>query len=80
MRANFFRLDFQGKSKFFSEKVKALRNRVPVWRGMLLARLTDHSRAASRSEVLGQIWQANDRACLNYAQNPIRVRSQTFVR
>jgi len=69
--ANFFRLDLEGKTRFFSEKLKALRNRVPVWRGMLLARLTDHSRAAkSRSGVLGQIWQANDRACLTYVPKP----------
>ena len=65
--ANFLRLDSQGKAKFFSEKMKVLRSRVPVWKGMLLDRFLKNSRTEkSKSLVLGQIWQANDRACTNY--------------
>src|SRR5208337_2965096 len=38
---------------------------------MLLAKFDKHSRIArSESPVLGQIWQANDRACLNYVPKP----------
>jgi phthiocerol/phenolphthiocerol synthesis type-I polyketide synthase E len=65
--ANFFRLDLQGKTRFLSEKIKVLRNRVPVWKGMLLAKFGGHSHTgASRARVSGQIWQANDIACVNY--------------
>jgi thioesterase domain-containing protein/acyl carrier protein len=69
--ANFFRLDLIGKRKFFSEKVEALRNRIPVWRGMLLTKFKGHQTSAdSESLVLGQIWQANDRAVLLYKPEP----------
>ncbi len=69
--ANFFRLDFDGKRKFFEEKVEALRNRVPVWRGMLLAKFKkDESSGASEALVLGQIWRANDHACFIYKPQP----------
>lgn len=65
--ANFLRLDSAGKARFFSEKTRAFRNRIPVWRGMLLARFDTHSRAnISESRVSGQIWRANDLACVNY--------------
>jgi thioesterase domain-containing protein/acyl carrier protein len=69
--ANFLSLDSEGKSKFFWEKAEQLRSRISVWRGMLLAKFDKHSRIArSESRVLGQIWQANDRACLNYVPKP----------
>jgi len=61
---NFFRLDSRDKAKFFSEKTRVLRNRIPVWRGMFLARFDKKSRAKSR--VSAQIWRANDLACVNY--------------
>jgi phthiocerol/phenolphthiocerol synthesis type-I polyketide synthase E len=65
--ANFFSLDSDGRAKFFWEKVEALRNRFPVWRGMLLARMGNGSGSVvSESRVLGQIWRANDRACWDY--------------
>lgn len=69
--ANFFRLDGDGKREFFSEKVEALRNRLPVWRGMLMARFAQ-GRAAkgSQERALGAIWQANDQACLMYRPQP----------
>jgi thioesterase domain-containing protein len=65
--ANFFRLDGEGKRKFFSEKVEALRNRLPVWRGMLMA---EFGSGAAQERVLGAIWQANDKACLVYTPQP----------
>ena len=69
--ANFLSLDSDGRAKFFWEKVEALRNRFPVWRGMLLARMGNGSRTAvSESRVLGQIWRANDSACWDYVPKP----------
>jgi phthiocerol/phenolphthiocerol synthesis type-I polyketide synthase E len=69
--ANFLRLDSEGKTKFFSGKIQALRNRVPVWRGMLLDRVGKRSgRGETDSRLLGQIWRANDRACWNYVPQP----------
>jgi phthiocerol/phenolphthiocerol synthesis type-I polyketide synthase E len=69
--ANFLGLDFAGKAKFFSEKIKVLRSRVPVWRGMLLAKFAKDSHSGkSRSRLLGNIWQANDRAGFDYAPQP----------
>ena len=69
--ANFFSLESDGRAKFFWEKVEALRSRIPVWRGMLLARLGKGSRTVvSESRVLGQIWRANDSACWDYVPKP----------
>jgi phthiocerol/phenolphthiocerol synthesis type-I polyketide synthase E len=69
--ANFWRLDFKGKVSFLREKMKTLRNRLPVWWGMLLAKLDKNSgEANSESRVLGQIWQANDLACQRYVPLP----------
>jgi phthiocerol/phenolphthiocerol synthesis type-I polyketide synthase E len=68
---NLVRLDSQGRSEFFSEKVQALRNRIPVWKGMLQARFNKSANpASSGSLALGQIWKANDRACLEYKPKP----------
>jgi thioesterase domain-containing protein/acyl carrier protein len=64
---NFFRLDSKGRSEFLSEKVQAVRNRVPVWKGILEAKFNKSANGtASESIVLGQIWKANDRACFAY--------------
>ena len=69
--ASFLGLDFAGKTQFFREKVGILRSRVPVWRGMLLARFGPGSGAAtSESWVLGQVWQVNDRAVWRYVPQP----------
>jgi len=69
--ANFFRLDSAGKGKFFWEKMKVLRNRLPVWRGMLLGKLLKNSLTAkSKLRVLGHIWETNDRASFHYAPQP----------
>ena len=68
--ANILSLDSQGRRKFLSEKVQQLRNRVPVWRGMLQAKFSKKTGDSSKSRVLGQIWQVNDHACANYVPKP----------
>ena len=69
--ANFFRLDSAGRAQFWQEKVKVLRTRIPVWRGMLLAKFTKNPSAAkSEPLVLAKIWQANDQAALTYVPQP----------
>jgi phthiocerol/phenolphthiocerol synthesis type-I polyketide synthase E len=69
--ANFSRLDRQGKAQFLREKVEVLRTRIPVWRGMLLAKFSDAPRAeSSESVLLAKIWQTNDLACAAYAPRP----------
>jgi phthiocerol/phenolphthiocerol synthesis type-I polyketide synthase E len=65
--ASFLSLDFGDQSKFLREKIKILRSRIPVWQGMLLAKIRkESSSAASTSLVLGRIWQTNDQACWHY--------------
>ncbi len=55
----------------FGRKLGVLRSRIPVWRGMLLAKLGSGSQAAqSESRLLGQIWQTNDRAVWDYSPQP----------
>ncbi|MFZ0771015.1 MAG: thioesterase domain-containing protein [Candidatus Sulfotelmatobacter sp.] len=69
--ASFLSLDSAGQSKFLREKMKILRSRVPVWRGMLLDKFSNGPGSAmSTSLVLGRIWQANDRACWHYVPKP----------
>jgi phthiocerol/phenolphthiocerol synthesis type-I polyketide synthase E len=69
--ANFFRLDAKGKREFFGEKMEALRNRIPVWRGMLLTKFKgNENKGSSESMALGNIWQVNDQACIAYKPQP----------
>jgi phthiocerol/phenolphthiocerol synthesis type-I polyketide synthase E len=69
--ANFMRLDFKGKTSFFREKIQVLRNRLPVWWGMLLGKFEKNSKASnSGSRILGNIWLANDLACQKYVPKP----------
>jgi phthiocerol/phenolphthiocerol synthesis type-I polyketide synthase E len=69
--ANFMRLDFKGKTSFFREKIQVLRNRLPVWSGMLLGKFEKNSKASnSGSRILGNIWLANDLACQKYVPKP----------
>src|SRR5260370_19696808 len=69
--ANFIRLDSAGKAKFFWEKVKILRSRIPVWRGKLVGKFVKGaSFAQSKSLMLGQVWALNDHAAFNYAPQP----------
>jgi len=68
---NFLRLDREGQAKFFAEKLQILRSRIPIWRGMLLARLFRNSGPErSESRILGEIWENNDRACSQYVPTP----------
>ena len=68
---NFLRLDPGGRSRFLKEKTKILRSRIPVWRGMLLAKFDKKRRTdSSKSLVLAKIWQANDQACQSYVPRP----------
>jgi phthiocerol/phenolphthiocerol synthesis type-I polyketide synthase E len=69
--ASFLSLDFGNQAKFLREKIKILRSRIPVWRGMLQAKFgKDASGAASTSLALGRIWQTNDAACWQYVPKP----------
>jgi phthiocerol/phenolphthiocerol synthesis type-I polyketide synthase E len=69
--ANFFRLDSQGRSEFLSEKLQALRNRIPVWKGNLQARFKKSAGSeSSESLVLSRIWKTNDVACVQYEPKP----------
>lgn len=69
--ASFLGLDARGMSKFLREKMETLRSRIPVWRGMLLAKLNrDSGDAGSSALVLGRIWQINDNACWHYVPKP----------
>ncbi len=69
--ASFLSLDLAGASKFLEEKTEILRSRIPVWRGMLLAKFKKNADAAwSTALVLGRIWQINDDACWRYVPKP----------
>ncbi len=68
---SFLSLNSRDRSNFLREKVGILRSRIPVWRGRLLARFTDHpSSGASLSFLLGRVWEANDQACFQYVAKP----------
>ena len=63
--ANVLSLDSRGMWKFISGKAKLLRNRIPVWKGMLLARIAKCRQRIPDSGnpgLWGQIWETNDRA------------------
>jgi phthiocerol/phenolphthiocerol synthesis type-I polyketide synthase E len=69
--ASFLSLDSTSKAKFLKEKFAILKTRIPAWRGMLLSRFGRCSpNTISDSFVLGQIWQANDRASWAYLPKP----------
>ena len=69
--ANFFSLDFAGKRRFTSEKLDVLRSRIPIWKGMLLARFKKTPDGPVAGPVtLGRIWQTNDRASWKYIPKP----------
>lgn len=65
--ASFLSLSWSEKTQFFHEKRDVLRNRIPVWRGMLSARFNRRLNSRkSQARLLGEIWQTNDLACWNY--------------
>ena len=69
--ANFLSLDSAHKTGFLREKAKLLRSRFAVWLNSLAARLYQNSHSNSADpRVLGQIWDANFRACLEYTPRP----------
>jgi thioesterase domain-containing protein/acyl carrier protein len=69
--ASFLSLAPKGRGKFFREKYRELKNRIPVWRGLLLSRWSKQaSDTTSDSVVLARIWQTNDRASWNYIPQP----------
>jgi len=68
---NFLLLDASEKRKFFAEKVKVLRSRTHVWRGILQNKFsTNTAEKKSESRMLGEMWQINDRACVVYQAKP----------
>jgi phthiocerol/phenolphthiocerol synthesis type-I polyketide synthase E len=68
---NYLRLDRTGRREFLQEKIQVLRNRLPVWRGMLRSRVAEIADGAvPQSVVLGKIWEANDRAANDYIPKP----------
>ena len=68
---NFLLLNAGEKKKFFAEKIKALRSRSKVWRGMLFGRLlAKESGNKPESLSLAEMWQINERACAVYQAKP----------
>jgi non-ribosomal peptide synthetase component F/thioesterase domain-containing protein len=68
---NFLLLDAGEKRKFFKEKVKVLRSRSKIWRGMLGGKFGPKGFGSkSESRVLAEMWQINDRACVVYQAQP----------
>lgn len=64
--------DLGGKRKFLAGKLHDLRNRIPVWQGLLLAKL-GRRRAPGQlqgSLLLAQVWEANHRASSRYIPKP----------
>lgn len=69
--ANFAKLSPAGWVQFFREKMKLLRNRIPVWQGMLLAKIFRNPRTlSSEAALLAKIWKTNDKACVEYVPRP----------
>lgn len=69
--ASFLALDWDGKVKFFSEKAGTLRSRIPVWKGILRAKLSSTPKdAPSEAWTLGNIWRTNDEASIAYVPQP----------
>ena len=51
--------------------MKLLRGRLPVWLGMMFARLTSQSSTVlSEARLLSKVWQANDSASASYVAKP----------
>lgn len=69
--ANVLSLDSAGRRKFFSAKATLFRNRIPVWKGILMARFRKVSADRDlKSRLMGEVWETNDRATLNYIPQP----------
>lgn len=69
--ANICRIDANGKIRFLRGKVNAVRQRIPVWRGMFLGKFQKSPvELKSKSLALGRVWGANDIASLQYVPKP----------
>jgi thioesterase domain-containing protein/non-ribosomal peptide synthetase component F len=68
---NFLLLNMTEKERFFEEKVKVLRSRSKIWKGMMFGRFMGKEPGhKSESLVLANMWQINDRACVVYQAQP----------
>jgi non-ribosomal peptide synthetase component F/thioesterase domain-containing protein/NRPS condensation-like uncharacterized protein len=68
---NFMLLSFRDKVRFFQEKLKTLRSRSNIWRGMLSRKFVKGDRGnRSESSLLAQIWDITDRASVRYVARP----------
>jgi hypothetical protein len=64
-------LNTREKKRFFGEKVKVLRSRSKIWKGMMFGRFLGKDPGhKSESLVLADMWQINDRACVVYQAKP----------
>jgi len=69
--AALIKLDAESRREFFAGKLDDLRNRIPVWHGMLLTKFKRRSSGRGPgSLVLAQVWQANHQASRNYTPRP----------
>jgi phthiocerol/phenolphthiocerol synthesis type-I polyketide synthase E len=72
---NLLQLNSTDRSRFVSEKLQGLRIRIPVWLGGVRAKLgrqPDKNDTTSEAQILGKVWDANFRACQDYAPRPYR--------
>jgi thioesterase domain-containing protein/non-ribosomal peptide synthetase component F len=68
---NFLLLNAGEKKKFFDEKIKVLRSRSKIWKGMMFGRfLAKESGHKPESLLLAEMWRINDRACVVYQAKP----------
>lgn len=64
---NYLRLNGKEKKEFVRDKMHVFRNRIPVWRGMLLRKFIGGSNGTGfKSVVIGRIWALNDQAAMEY--------------
>jgi phthiocerol/phenolphthiocerol synthesis type-I polyketide synthase E len=69
--ANVLRSDAKGKIKFLREKIIATRQRIPVWRGLMVGKFQRNSAdLKSKSLALGKVWEANHLASMRYVPKP----------
>jgi len=64
-------LKFKEKITFLREKLRSLRERTRLWRGIWLGRLMQgQPLSKSPTSILAEVWGINDRAALNYVPKP----------
>ena len=68
--ANFMLLTFSEKLRFSREKLKILKSRLSVWKGMLLAKFVASGRGHSEARLLAEMWAVNERAGVEYVPKP----------